>query len=115
MNYRKIDEKCILNYWILSPSESNQPVETYRLRTYNFDTSINFLFLQEGIEFYENKTFHKFRARLCGNDNGPNFTAGTWKIFQHKDVKKLRIDFPGKKNLFEIIEITPDKLVLKRL
>ncbi len=115
MNAQKINEKYILNYWNFSANESNQPIETYRPRDFDFEPPLSPLSVNAGIEFYKNNTVKKFRVKLCGNDYEPNFKEGKWKIFQDKNVKKLKINFPKDEQLFEIIEISEDKLILKRL
>ena len=115
MSAQQIDEKCILNYWIFSYEESNKPVETYRLRDFDFNPSLNHFTSGEGTEFFRNYTIKKYRVKLCGNDYEPNFKEGKWKIYQEKGVKLIKINYKNEEDLFEIVEITKDKLVLKRL
>jgi hypothetical protein len=112
---QQIDEKCIVNLWKFSAGESQSPTETYRLPDFNFDPPLNPIFAREGIEFFKDKTVKKYRVKLCGNDYGPNYTEGTWKIYRKKSIKMLKINFPNEENRFEIIEISKDKMVLKRI
>jgi len=115
MSAQQMDEKYILNYWIFSSGESNKPIETYRLRDFEFNPPLNQFTSSEGTEFFKNKKVKKYRVKLCGNDYEPNFKEGKWKIYLSKGVKTLIINYSHEVNLFEIVELTKDKLVLKRL
>ena len=115
MKAQSIDERNIINYWNFSSSESEKPIETYRLRDFNFNPPLNHFTSGEGTEFYSNHTVKKFRVKLCGNDYEPNFKEGKWKIYQENNLIMLKINYKNEVNLFEIKEISKDKLVLKRL
>jgi len=115
LNAQKMNEKNLLNYWLFSFYESKPPMETYRLQSFEFEPPLNHFALKEGIEFYNNFTVKKFRAKICGNDYEPNFRKGKWKITYEKQFRKLTITFENEMNMFEIIELTKSRMVLKRL
>jgi len=109
---QQIDEKFILNYWVFSPGESEKPIETYRLRDFEFNPSLDQFTIGAGSQFYSNHTVKKFRVKLCGNDYEPNFKAGKWKIYKENGLIMLKINFKKEVDLFEIKEISKDKLIL---
>ncbi len=112
---QNIHEEYILQYWVFSFSESKLPVITYRLQNFNFDSNQPFFYRNAGIEFYGNQTVRSFHYRQCGNDTGPASTEGLWSIYQEGGVKKLKINFPNEESIFEILELSAEKIVLKKL
>ena len=104
---RPVDTRLLCQSWLRSPSEDTDTEEVYRPAGFAFPRPARG---RAGYQFTADGTVKRLGI---GATDIPAVTTGVWQV-DDESADRVRVVVEGSPRLFEIADLTPDRLAIRR-